>query len=156
MQEQLDALEILDKLKEQLSGGKGLFSKKPDLALCSDLCDKLSRTLPDSFREAEYVKQKRKEILSNADVVAKNTIRAAEEKANKLTAETEVVKNAQSAAKQIIENAYTQCDNLILRTKEHLDNLFKETEKFLCSTLSVVRTNREELRLALTENDKNR
>ena len=65
-----------------------------------------------------------------------------------------MVKSAQLASKQIIENAYAQCDNLILRTKAHLDNLFKETENFLCSTLAVVRTNREELRAALTD-DKN-
>ncbi len=149
-----EALEILETLREELNTSHGLFSKKPDVALCCDLCDKLARVLPGSLEEAEYVKQRRKEILSNADVAAKNTIRAAEEKADKLANESEVVRKAQSAAKQIIENAYAQCDNLILRTKAHLDNLFKETEQFLLSTLSVVRTNREELRSALTD-DKN-
>ncbi len=151
MQEKNEALEILDKLREELNTSHGLFSKKPDIALCCDLCDKLARVLPASIEEAEYVKQKRKEILANADVVAKNTIRAAEEKAEKLSSESEVVKQAQSGAKQIIENAYAQCDNLILRTKAHLDNMFKETEQFLLTTLSVVRTNREELRSALTD-----
>ncbi|MBD5131653.1 MAG: hypothetical protein HDT28_03555 [Clostridiales bacterium] len=149
MKEQVDALEILAQLRDELDNGHGFFSKKPDVDLCLDLCDKLSKALPASLDEADYVKQKRKEILSNADVVAKNTIRAAEEKANTLVSETEIVKNAQIASKQIIENAYAQCDNLILRTKAHLDNLFKETENFLCSTLAVVRTNREELRSAL-------
>lgn len=152
MKEQIDALEILEQLKSELEGGHGFFSKKPDLDLCLDLCDKLMRVLPESISEADYVTQKRKEILANADVVAKNTIRAAEEKANKLVSESDVIKNAQIASKQIIENAYAQCDNLILRTKAHLDNLFKETENFLCSTLSVVRTNREELRTALNGN----
>lgn len=151
MKERSDALEILDKLKAELDGGRGLFSKKPDLALCSELCDKLSRILPEAMTDAEYVKHKRKEILANADVVAKNTIRAAEEKANNLVSESEIVKNAQSAANRIIESAYAKCDNLIIRTKAHLDNLFKETEKFLCSTLAVVRTNREELRAALSD-----
>ncbi len=154
MRDRNEALEILDKLREELNTSHGLFSKKPDVALCCDLCDKLARVLPESIDEAEYVKQKRKEILANADVVAKNTIRAAEEKADKLASESEVVRQAQASAKQIIENAYAQCDNLILRTKAHLDNMFKETEQFLLSTLSVVRTNREELRSALTD-DKN-
>lgn len=154
MKEQSDALELLDRLRAELENSHGFFSKKPDVDLCIDLCDKLARILPESMNEADYVKQKRKEILANADVVAKNTIRAAEEKANKLVSETEVVKNAQTASKQIIENAYAQCDNLILRTKAHLDTLFKETENFLCSTLSVVRTNREELRAALNDGSK--
>ncbi len=154
MKDQNTALEILDRLSEELSTSRGIFSKKPDVALCSELCDKLARILPESFNEAEYVKQKRKEILANADVVAKNTIRAAEEKADKLASESEVVRRAQSDAKQILENAYAQCDNLIMRTKAHLDNLFKDMEQFLLSTLSVVRTNREELRSALIEDKK--
>lgn len=154
MKEQTDALEILEQLRGELENGHGFFTKKPDLNLCIDLCNKLARVLPDSMNEADYVKQKRKEILANADVVAKNTIRAAEEQASKLVSETEIIKNAHTASKQIIENAYAQCDNLILRTKTHLDNLFKETENFLCSTLTVVRTNREELRTALTDGNK--
>ncbi len=154
MKEQKDALDILDELRGELENGHGFFSKKPDLDLCLDLCDKLARVLPEAMNEANYVKEKRKEILSNADVVAKNTIRASEERANKLVSESEIIKNAQIASKQIIENAYAQCDNLILRTKAHLDNLFKETENFLCSTLSVVRTNREELRAALTDGER--
>lgn len=151
MKEQTTALEILQSLREELTSSHGFFSKKPDIPLCCDLCDKLSRVLPESLEEAEYVKQKRKEILANADVVAKNTIRAAEERAEKLASETEVVRQAQANAKQIIENAYAQCDNLMLRTKAHLDELFKETEQFLLSTLSLVRTNREELRTSYTE-----
>lgn len=154
MKDSSDALEILDSLREELNTTRGLFSKKPDIALCCDLCDKLVRVLPDALNEAAYVKDRRKEILANADVVAKNTIRAAEEKAEKLASESEVVRAAQASSKQIIENAYAQCDNLILRTKAHLDNIFKETEQFLLSTLAVVRTNREELRAALID-DKN-
>lgn len=147
-------MEILEELQNELNTTHGIFSKKTDVAYCSDLCAKLMRAMPNALKEAEYVKQKRKEILANADVVAKNTIRAAEEKAQQLSSESEVVKTAQHNAKQIIENAYAQCDNLILRTKAHLDNMFKETEQFLLSTLSVVRTNREELRAALLDGAK--
>ncbi len=155
MQQNNEISEILEELKQELVAPHGVFSKKANLAHCADLCDRLSRILPEALEEAEYVKQKRKEILANADVVAKNTIRAAEEKANRIASESETVKTAQNQAKQIIENAYAQCDNLTMRTKLHLDNMFKETEQFLLSTLSVVRTNREELRVALGGNGGN-
>lgn len=148
MKEQQDALEILEQLKAELDVRRGLFAKKPDWDLCLQLCDELTHIMPEYIRDAAYIKSKRKEILENADVVAKNTIRAAEEQANKIISESEIVRSAHMASKQIIENAYVQCDNLILRTKSHLDNLFKQTENFLSSTLSVVRTNREELRAA--------
>ena len=154
MKENVDALELLDRLRAELEGGQGIFSKKPFMGWCVELCDKLAKVLPESINDAEYIKHKRKEILANADVVAKNTIRAAEEKANNLVSESEVVKSAQAASNRIIESAYAKCDNLIIRTKAHLDNLFKETENFLCSTLAVVRTNREELRAALSDDKK--
>ncbi len=143
--------ELLDELLDELNGKHGLFSKKADIDYCCQITDKLAKLIPAALDEAEQVKHKRKEILSNADTVAKNTIRAAEEQAEKLASESEVVKKANESAKAIIENAYAQCDNLILRTKTHLDNLFAETEKFLLTTLSVIRTNREELRVALTD-----
>ncbi len=131
MKEQQEALDVLNELRGELENAHGFFSKKVDVDLCIDLCNKLTRLLPETMKDANYVKEKRKEILENADVVAKNTIRASEEKANKLVSETEIVKNAQIASKQIIENAYAQCDNLILRTKAHLDNLFKESGDLL-------------------------
>lgn len=149
MKQEIDVLEVLRRLKTELETSRGVFSKKPDWNLCAELCDTLSKELPPVLRDARAITEKRKEILANADTVAKNTIRAAEEKASKLVQESEIVRSAQIASKQIIENAYAQCDNLILRTKAHLDNLFKDTESFLGATLSVVRTNREELRGAL-------
>lgn len=153
MQEQNEVLEILQQLREELNAPRGMFGKKIDIPYCCDLCDKLTRLLPSALADAEYLKQKRKEILTNADVAAKNTIRAAEEKAAQLSSESEVVKSAQTTAKQIIDNAYVQCDNLIMRTKSHLDDMFKETEQFLLTTLSVIRKNREELRAVRLDGD---
>ena len=150
MQHDNEILETLEELRQKLGEKNGVFSKKVNIEHCSELCDKLARLIPEALDEAEYVRQKRKEILANADVVAKNTIRAAEEKATRIASESEIVSTAQLQAKQIIENAYAQCDNLTMRTKLHLDNMFKDMEQFLLSTLSVIRTNREELRVALS------
>ena len=153
MQEQNEVLEILQQLREELNAPRGMFGKRTDIPYCCDLCDKLTRLLPSALADAEYLKQKRKEILTNADVAAKNTIRAAEEKAAQLSSESEVVKSAQTTAKQLIDNAYVQCDNLIMRTKSHLDDMFKETEQFLLTTLAVIRKNREELRAVRLDGD---
>ena len=154
IEDENNVMEILEELRDELAGKHGLFSKKKvDVDYCEQLTDRLAKLLPGALSDAHQVKQKRKEILSNADLVAKNTIRAAEEQAEKLATESEVVKKANESAKAIIENAYAQCDNLIIRTKSHLDNLFAETEKFLLTTLSVIRTNREELRVAMTDGE---
>lgn len=151
MYDRQDSADIIDELRNELENGRGVFSKKPNVAACLQLCDRLEKSLPTEADEQARLAEMRQEILSNADVVAKNTIRAAEERANKLVAESEIVRDAHIASKRIIENAYAQCDNLILRTKTHLDDLFRNAEDFLCSALTVVRTNREELRTALIQ-----
>lgn len=142
----MDVMEILDALTDEICGRKGLFGKKPDLERCAELLEALNKKLPAEIEEARYVAAKRKEILDNADSVAKNTVRTAEEKAARLVSQSDVVRDAQAQARKIVEGAYSQCDALIVRTKSHLDIMFKETEDFLVSNLNMIHRNREELR----------
>lgn len=147
----MDVIDILDELSNELSTKRGMFAKKPDIDRCSELVEMLTKKLPKELEESNYIVARRKEILENADAVAKNTIRAAEERVKSEISHSETVIRAQEEAKKIIETAYSQCDALIARTKAHLDGLFKETEQFLLQTVAVVKTNREELRSSRPE-----
>ncbi len=141
--------EILDELQSELTDRKGLFGKKVDLDRCADLVYELRETLPESLREAEYIVANRKKIFDNADIVAKNTIKEAEERAAHIVENSELIKRAEAEGDKLIDAAQAQCDNLTDRTKTHLDNMFKDIEQFLLSTLAMIRNNREELRGAL-------
>ena len=132
----MELYDLIDQLEVELGGKPGLFGKKVDAGRCLAILDRIRQVLPNELGEAQFVVDNKRKILENADTVAKNTIREAEERA-----ETE--------AKQILETAYMQCDTLVHHTKEHLDNTFRETEQFLLSTLTMIRNNREELRGAM-------
>jgi len=105
--------------------------------------------MPDAVREAEYVVENKQKILENADSVAKNTIREAEERAEHIIDNSELIKRAELEAKQLMETAYMQCDALVDKTKAHLDIMFRDVEQFLQSSLAMIRNNREELRGAM-------
>lgn len=146
----MDILELLDELDTELSDRRGgLFSKKIDLDKCVHIVNQMKKVLPESLSESDYVLENKRKILENADNVAKNTIREAEERAEHITDNSEIVKRAEVESKQILENSYMQCDALIDKTKAHLDNMFRDIEQFLLSTLAMIRNNREELRGAM-------
>ena len=144
----MQVMELIAELEEELSVRPGLFSKKIDLERCGQIIDEIKNNLPKSFDRANYILDNKQKILDNADVVAKNTIHAAEERAAQLTQSTEVIRLAQLEANKLMDKAAASCDMLVSQTKEHLDKMFLETEQFLLGTLSMIRNNREELRNA--------
>lgn len=148
----MEVLDYLHQLEDEMTDRKGFFSKKIDIDKCASLVAKIKNILPETLKEAEFIVQNKKKILENADTVAKNTIREAEERAEHIIDNSELVRRAEMESKQIIEKAYMQCDALVHHTKEHLDNMFKDTEQFLLSSLAMIRNNREELRGAMIIN----
>ena len=146
----MDVMQLIDELENELGDRKGgLFSKKIDIGKCVQLTRQIRSTLPDALREAEYVVENKHKILENADSVAKNTIREAEERAEHIIDNSELIKRAEVEAKQLMETAYMQCDALVDKTKSHLDVMFRNVEQFLQATLAMIRNNREELRGAM-------
>lgn len=148
----MDVIELLNQLEAELEGRGGFFGKKVDLDRCATLVANIRAAFPKELAEARYVMENRQKILENADIAAKNTIREAEEHAEHIIDNSEIIRRAEIDAKQIMETAYMQCDTLVHHTKEHLDRTFKETEQFLLSTLTMIRNNREELRGAMISN----
>ena len=144
-----DLLKIIDELQGELMDTKGFFSKKVDLERCVELTEILKKEVPSTITEAHQILYNRKNILENADSVAKNTIREAEERASHIVDQSEIVALARLEEKKIVDMAYMQCDTLVERTKAHLDEMFKDIEQFLLSNLAMIRNNREELRGAM-------
>lgn len=147
--------ELISELDDELNGRKGLFNRRVDLGRCVELFDEIKRLIPPSVSEAETVIKSRERILENADIVARNIIKEAEERAVHLSESSEIAKLAEKRGRDMLDKTYRQCDTLVQKTKEHLDEMFGETEAFFQSTLDMLKTNRNELRGALMNTDKN-
>jgi len=136
---------LIDEMEAELNR-KGMFAKKVDLGKIDSLVQRLRFELPETIGEADYILANRKKILASADVAAQNTIREAEERANHIIENSELVKRAEDEADRIIDAAHGQAGRVVERTKTHLDEMFKDIEQFLLSVLAMIRNNREELR----------
>ena len=143
----MNPLELLSELEDELRDKRGILRKDGGRMLA--IVGQLRESIPLALDEADYIVGKQQQILKNADVVARNTLRAAEERAEHLAGTTEIMRKADIDAKKMLDKTATRCDVLVKKTKEHLDSMFIEAEQFLLSTLTMIRTNREELRDAL-------
>lgn len=146
---------LLDELDAELCGKKGLFNKKVDLEKCVALFQALKDCAYREFSDAKALVKKRQTVLDNADSVAKNIIKEAEERAAHMSGNSEVKRLAERESKVIVDRTYRQCELLVQKTKEHLDAVFCDTEAFFESTLEMIHKNRDELRNASIGREKN-
>lgn len=108
--------------------------------------DKLRAMLPESIREAEWILREKERIIEEAKKEGQAIIDNANNRLQRITDETEIVrlaksqgdeivKNAQNIAREITQGAFTYADEVMVR-------LLQELEK----TMSVINQGREEIR----------
>jgi len=143
----MNPIQLLDELEHELRDFRVLHKKENGKVF--GVLDQLRESVIFNLEEANYIVNKQKQILKNADIVAQNTLKAAEERAEHMVGTVEVMQKADMAAKNLMNKTANKCDALVKKTKEHLDSMFIEAEQFLLSNLTMIRTNREELREAM-------
>ena len=147
----MDLRSYLNELEIELTDKKGgLFGKKVDIDRCLDIINDMYGVIPSAVNEANVVLNKKAEIISGAQSLAKQTIGEAEIRAEQIISDSEITKRAQTEASRILETAQMQSDTLLHKTTEHLEAMFTDIEQYLVSNLNMIRNNREELREALT------
>lgn len=143
----MNIVDLLYELEEELRDKRSGFKKDSGRSIA--IIEQLKEMMPAALDESDYIIQNQRQILKNADIVAKNTLKAAEEKADHLVGTTDVLRKAEDEAKKMLDKTAARCDLLVKKTKEHLDSMFVETEQFLLTSLNMIRTNRAELRDAM-------
>lgn len=142
--------EIMDELGKELDGKKSFLNKKVDITRCQELYEELKNSFGGLISESEAIVKSRTAILENADSVAKNMLKEAEQRAKHMAQTSEVIRIAEKGGKDIEEAAYKRSDILLQKTKDRLDELFRDAETFFSETLEVIRKNRMELRGAFS------
>jgi len=140
----MDINQIIEELEAELAKSKNfLWGKKNDR--CMQLLDELKRNLPVALKEASYLLSQRDKILFQAQESAKKTLIEAEQRAEHIVSESELVRRAESEAEDIVETANRRTSQMYSATKSNLDKMLKSVEDYLTQNLHVVRNNREEL-----------
>lgn len=123
--------EVVENSPKMILTSKILINKNQMFELIKEIRIKL----PDEIKKAEWVNDKRDNIISEARMEAANMIKSAEEKFNDLVRESEVTRVANENAQLIIHSAREYAKELRISAKEYVENILSETEKKLEESL---------------------
>jgi len=139
----LETLEdIVEKSVSVPFSGKFLVDREEILEIIKEMRLKL----PEDMKQAKWVKDERQRILLEAQKEANNVIKDAENKISSLVDEHEITKKAYEQANEIGSNAQKNAREIRMGTREYADSILNKVEEILKDTLSVIETDREELK----------
>lgn len=127
----MEILEVLDALEEKVEQAfnipilnKSLIDKEVLLEEIEDIRLKL----PEDLKQAKWVKEERKRIISEAQAEADGIIKAAEEKGKEMIAEHEITKKAYDQANEIIASAQKNARDMRVSAKQYADSLLEDVQ----------------------------
>lgn len=140
--------ELLDKLDSMvdkswvLPGGKCVL----DAAKVRDIIDDLRLNLPKEVPQAKAIVADRMEIIKNAKSEATDIIISAEEKANVLISQDEIVRQAQDRANLIIADTQQKSKEMKKAAADFSDNLLKQAEENIATAYKEIKQARQALK----------
>jgi regulator of replication initiation timing len=131
----MDVLVLIDKLDDLIHNARSVpltDSVMLDREEIYDLLDQMRSTIPEEIKQARWIVKERQEML-------------AEEKAEQMASETEVVRLAERNAQKIIEDAHDREREIRLGAEDYADEVLNNLEVNLEKFLAAVRRGRERL-----------
>jgi cell division septum initiation protein DivIVA len=133
----MDVLVLIDKLDDLIHNARSVpltDSVMIDREEIYDLLDQMRSTIPEEIKQARWIVKERQEMLAEA-----------QERAEKLANDTEVVRLAEKNAQQIMEDARDQERQIRLGAEDYADEVLSNLEMNLDKFLAAVRRGRERL-----------
>lgn len=148
-------MEILDLLEEfeSIIEGSGRIPMTGKVVIHEEILynylDKFRAYLPQSVRDAEYILREKDRLLAESAREGEGIIENAKVKSQRITGESEIVKQAIAQGEKIIENAKQEARNLVTGAYGYSEEVMSTLQGELEEALKVIRTGREAIRTNL-------
>ena len=145
----MEILEIIDKLEEKIDKAmnipiinRSLMDKEDLLADIEDI----RLQLPEELKQARWMKEERKKIISEAQQEAESIIKAAEEKTIQMVQEHEITKKAYERATGMIDSAKENAQETRRQTLEYCDELLYSMQQRFEALTETIKESRNNLK----------
>jgi hypothetical protein len=142
--------QLIMQLEEVVTSAKKSMFSSTDVIVnrnvLIDLIDRIRAAYPDIIKEAQYIVSDCENQRQKALEYGQRVVDEAEKRQRKLLDESEVLQKATAEAEQIRKDAYELRERVEYDVKLKVDQLLSDSEVTLRDALSLIRTNREELR----------
>ncbi|MBM3706771.1 MAG: ATPase [Actinobacteria bacterium] len=153
----MDALELIDKMEELISKSRKIpFSSNFIINENEiyEILDELKSVIPEEFKQARWIVKERENMLEEAKRQAVKIIKDAEEKAENMLSENEIMKNALKKAEEIISITEAKARTVRLEAEDYADEKLASLEAVIYKILSSLEKNREQFKAILTTDNK--
>src|SRR5665647_2609282 len=140
----MDVLVLIDKLDDIIHNARSVpltDSVMIDREEMYDILDQMRSTIPEEIKQARWIVKERQEMLAEA----KRVLTEAQERADRLASETEVVRLAERNAEQVMEDARERERETRLGAEDYADEVLGNLEINLDKFIAAVRRGRERL-----------
>lgn len=144
----MDVLVLIDKLDDVIHNARSVpltDSVMIDREEIYDILDQMRSTIPEEIKQARWIVKERQDMLAEAKQEAERVLHDAQQRAEQLAAETEIVRLAERNAQQIMEDARDREREVRLGAEDYADDVLGNLELNLERFLAAVRRGRERL-----------
>lgn len=144
--EVMKLLEELEELIENSSGvpfGNKVFLDKEDAL---EIIKEIRISLPDEFKQAEWINMERQRILNSAQGEADKLMENTKSYIQEQVENSEIVKEANRQAEAIIKNAEEVARQLRAGGRDYVDDTLEKLQKDLHKMITNLEKNRDELK----------
>lgn len=111
----------------------------------NELLNQIESQFPQDLAEAQSIRDRKDEIVNEANMQAKQIIQAAHVEAQKLVNEDEITLAAQEQAREIMNRAELESDQIRLSARDYVDSMLENTQDHLSDMIKTINENRKEL-----------
>lgn len=105
--------------------------------------DEIKTNLPQEIRQARGIVADRNKILSQANQEAESIIHAAEDRAKRMVAKSEIVRQATHRSNEMIGDAKQKSSEIRRAASEYIDDIMKQADDNMSKSLSELRKARQ-------------
>ncbi len=150
--EVLRLLEEMEDILEASSGfGKRRVVNKGELL---EIIKEIRIKLPDEIKTAQWIKDEKQRILTEAKNDAHGLMEDAEARVKELVEKDQITREAETRAEAILEEAREAAEDILYQTYEYTDEMLSSVEKKLQQMNEILSDNRAELRGMLDQFDR--
>lgn len=140
--------EYLDALEEEIRNSKKAMlsnSRIIDESKCLELIQAIRTALPEEINEADCIVKDRNMMMEQASRQAREIIEHAEDKADRILDESEIMQRAREEADYIVAQAKEYAQKTKSKANLLVDDLLADAEDKLGSVVTYIRECREDL-----------
>ncbi|MDO5095295.1 MAG: ATPase [Peptostreptococcaceae bacterium] len=143
----MEVLNMLNELEEMIESSKSLFGNKAtiDKTRALEIITDIRISLPDDFKQAEWISQERQRIIYDAEDDAKEIREKATLEAEQMVEQDNITKKAYERAKDIIRRAEEDATELRNGAIFYSQDIMKKIAKDMTSIAERVMLNYDEL-----------